>query len=226
MSELERLVRERLQTLRLHEAEREDVIAEITGHLELMMADYRAEGLDEHAALTHALEGLGSSRRLIKGIMKARETGMRERFRRMWLPALCVGFFAYFSETMLLRFVVRPQAVQILGNYYAYSWIWLFVVALLSGFGAWWSRAMGGSVKERLVVVLAPAEVMATSIAIVLPLDLIIEAFAHRSLPYAVSHPMVLAVGVLWMLHCALPSLMGAAPFLFDRSPRAKVVAS
>jgi hypothetical protein len=226
MSRLEKLVREHLQGLQLRESEREDVIAEITGHLELLVKDHRAEGFDDEAALRSAAGALGSSKRLVKRIMQTKETGMRERFRRMWLPALCVGFFAYFSEVMLLRFIVRPQAVQILGIYYAYSWIWLFVVALLAGFGAWWSREMGGSVKERLVVVLAPAEVMAASIAIVLPLDLIIEGVAHRSLPYAVQHPMVLVVGVLWMLHCAVPSLIGAAPFLFDRSPSAKVVAS
>lgn len=226
MSELEHLVRERLQSLGLREAEREDVIAEITDHLELVADNYRGEDLDEQDAVRHAIEALGNTRSLIKGIMKSKETGMRERFRRMWLPALCVGFFAYFSEVVLLRFIVRPQAVQVLGIYYAYSWIWLFVVALLAGFGAWWSRAVGGSVKERLVVVLAPAEVMAAVIAIILPLDCVIEAIANRSLPYPVRHPIVLLVGVLWMLHCAVPSLIGAAPFLFDRSGNAKVVTS
>ena len=226
MSELEKLVRQQLQDLRLRDAEREEVIVEITHHLEFLAAEYRAEGLDDPAALAHALESLGDGRRLIAGIMKTKETGMRDRFRRVWLPGLCVGFFAYFSEMLLLRSSVRPQAVQILGIYYVFSWSWLFVVAALAGFGAWWSRAMGGSVKERLVVVLAPAEVMAASIAIVLPLDLIIEAFANHSLPYAVRHPIVLLVGVLWMLHCAVPALIGAAPFLFDRSGNTKVVAS
>lgn len=226
MSELEKLVRQKLQNLRLREAEREDVIAEITDHLELMAESYRAEGLDEQAAIYRTLEALGSSKRLIKGIMQTKETGMRERFRSMWLPGLCVAFFCYLAEILIVRFVARPQAVQINGNYYVFSWSWLFVVALLAGIGAWWSRAMGGSVRERLVVVLAPAEVMAAVIAIVLPLDCIIEAVAHRSLPYAVQNPMVLIVGVLWMLHCAVPALIGALPFLFDRNSRANVVAS
>ena len=226
MTELERLVRERLQSLGLRDAEREEVIAEITGHLELMLEEYRADGLDEEAALTHALEGFGNSRRLIQGIMKTKETGMRERFRRMWLPALSVAFLAYFAQMVISRFIARPEALQILGNYYAFSWSWLLVVACLAAFGAWWSRAMGGTVKERIIVGLAPAEIMAAVIAIILPLDCIIETLAHRSLPYAVSHPMVLIVGVLWMLHCAVPSLIGAAPFLFDRNENTNVVAS
>lgn len=226
MSELERVVRERLQSLGLPHAEREDVIAEITGHLELVVEDYRAEGLEEQAAVIRAVEGLGSSRRLIRGIMKTKETGMRERFRKMWVPALTVAFLAYFSQMVIARFIERSNAVQVIGHYYTFSWTWLAVVTFLGAFGAWWSRALGASVRERLVVALAPAEVMAAVIAIILPLDCIIETVAHRSLPYAVSHPLVLVVGVLWMLHCAVPSLIGAAPFLFERSPNAKVVAS
>jgi type III secretory pathway component EscS len=226
MSELERLVREQLQGLGLREPDREDVIAEITGHLELIAEHYRAGGLDEQNAVDRAVKALGNTKSLIKGIMKTKETGMRERFRRMWLPALTVAFFAYFSQMVIARFIERPQAVQVLGNYYAFSRSWLFVVASLAAFGAWWSRALGGSLRERLVVVLAPAEVMAAVIAIVLPLECTIEALAERSLPYAVSHPMVLIVGVLWMLHCAVPSLIGAAPFLFDRNANPKVAAS
>lgn len=226
MSEMRDYVRLQLSSLRLEESEREDLVAEIALHLDLALEDCRTAGLTEEETRRYLRSQFGDRKLLLKGLRRTKETAMRDRFRRMWLPALCVGFFAYFSEVVLLRFIVRPQAVQVLGIYYAYSWIWLFVVAVLAGFGAWWSRAVGGSVKERLVVVLAPAEVMAAVIAIILPLDCVIEAIANRSLPYPVRHPIVLLVGVLWMLHCAVPSLIGAAPFLFDRSGNAKVVAS
>lgn len=143
---------------------------------------------------------------------------MRDRFRRLWFPALTVGFLAYTSEVLIARFVARPRAIQVMGHYYVYSWSWLVVVAGIAALGTFWSREMGGSVRERLIVALAPAEIMAAVIAIVLPLDFVIEAWVDRSVPYAITHPIVLLAGILWMLHCAVPALVGASPFLFGET--------
>lgn len=215
MNDLEKYVRQQLQALRVEDAEREEVIAEITNHLEMLVAEYYAEGLDRQTAHERAFSHFGDPRRLLEGIERAKENGMRERFRRLWLPAFTVGFLAYASEWLIVRFVAHPRAVKVVGCYYPYYWNWLLVVAGIAALGAWWSREMGGSVRERIIVALAPAEIMAAAIAVLLPWSFAVQAWIDHSLPYFATHPMVLLVGVLWMLHCAVPALIGAAPFLF-----------
>jgi hypothetical protein len=215
MSEIEKYVRKQLQALRLERADYEEVIDEITNHLEMLVAEYCAEGLDRYTAHERAFSQFGSPRRLLKGIEQAKENGMRERSRRLWLPAFTVGFLAYASEWLIVGFIRHPRAVKVLGSYYPYYWNWLLLVAAIAALGAWWSRAVGGSVRERLIVALAPAEIMAAAIAVLLPWSVAVQVWMDHSLPHFVTHPMVLLVGVLWMLHCAVPALIGAAPFLF-----------
>jgi hypothetical protein len=226
MSELENYVREKLQSLLLNDIEREDVIAEITTHLELMADEYRSEGVDEDVARRRVLSQFGDSRRLLRGIRQTKERGMNERFRRLWLPGLSVGFAAYASQMMISRLITRPRAIEVLGNYYVYSWTWLLVVACIAGVGAWWSREMGGSPRERLMVALAPAEIMAAVIAIVFPVGIVIEGCVQRQVPYSLRHPAILLAGILWMLHCAVPALLGGAPFLFGKNTKVREITS
>jgi hypothetical protein len=226
MNELEKYVREQLQGLRLSDNEREDVIAEIAAHLELMADEYRSEGIDADAARRRALAQFGDSRRLLRGIRRTKEKGMNERCRRLWLPALLVGFVAYASQMVIARFIVQHRVIEVFGNYYVYSWTWLFVVAVIGGLGARWSREMGGSPRDRLMVALAPAEIMAAVIAIVLPVGIVVEACVQRQVPYAFRYPSILLVGILWMLHCAVPAFLGAAPFLFGGNTKVREITS
>lgn len=151
---------------------------------------------------------------------------MNERFYRLWIPALSVGFIAYASQQFITRLSSRPQTIEIFGNYYVYSWAWLFLVLCLAGSGTWWSREMGGSRRERLLVALAPAEIMAIVIAIVFPVGCLVEAAVNHSVPYMITHPLIMLAGIAWMLHCAVPALLGGVPFLFDANPNDKPVAS
>ncbi len=215
---MEKHVRERLQGLQLSESEREDIIAEITAHLELIAEEYRSVGLDDKAACSQALLHFGNTARLLREIQRAKESGMNNRFRRLWLPGVVVGFLAYASQMVILRFVSWPRSVHVFGNYYSYTWQWIVAVVLIGALGAWWSRQVGGSVRERLVVALASAEIMAAVIAIVLPLNCVIQACVDQSIPYAIRHPIILLTGILWMLYCAVPAFIGAMPFLFGSS--------
>lgn len=215
MTDLKALARERLRNLLLGEAAREEVVAEIADHLEFAFEEYRAKGFSDDAALAMALSLLGDCQKLVRGVQKERGNAMNDRFRRMWLPATVVGFLAYASEMVIFRFITWPHTVRVFGNEYAYSWGWLLVVACLGALGAWWSRAMGGSVRERLIVALAPAEIMVAVVAIVLPAGIAIESYRAHGVPYFLRHPEVMISVILWMLHCAVPALVGATPFLF-----------
>ncbi len=140
---------------------------------------------------------------------------MKQRLWQMWMPALVVGFLAFESQMVILRFGGTLQTYTIDDAYYVYSWVWLFTVAATGAFGAWWSRRKGGSLRERLSVAMAPWEMMAGLIAITLPLELVFQGIENHALPYAFTHPRVLGAGFFWMLHPAIASFLGAAPFLF-----------
>ncbi len=228
MSAVEKEVRARLQRLRLSEAEREDVFAEIVTHLELVVDELTAAGIDEQDARREALFQLGDEKRLLKRIQRERTSAMRmrESFRRIWLPSAAVVCLTYWSQMVIYRFIAEPHAYHILGTYYATNWLWLATVICTGAFGAWWSRRLGATVRQRIVVALAPAEAMAIVIAVVLPIGMSLEAIVQRRMPYALSHPMIMLGGILWMLHSAVPSLVGALPFLIERKAQPREVVS
>ena len=139
---------------------------------------------------------------------------MRDSFRKVWLPGAVVVLLVYWSQMIIYRFFPVPSTYHILGTYYAYSWGWFVAEICAGAFGAWWCREVGGSVRERLIVALAPAEAMCVVIALALSVDSFMQLVVQRRTPYFVSHPLILVAGILWMLHPAVPSILGALAFL------------
>ncbi len=214
MSTIEREVRERLGDLRLDSAAREEVFAEIAAHLEYVAEELKAEGVDEDEVLRRSLSQLNDVRTLMKGIQRAKESAMRDSFRKVWLPGAVVVLLVYWSQMVIYRFIPEPRTYHILGTYYAYSLGWLITETFAGALGAWWCREVGGSVRDRLIVALAPAEAMAVVIALCLPLDAFMQLVFEHRVPYFVSHPMMTLAMALWILHPAVPCLIGAAAFL------------
>ncbi len=217
MSEMQDYVREQLKGLGLDEGEREDVISEIAMHLELVVEDCCSERLTAEETRHQVESSFGDKSRLLKGIRRAKEGGMKERLWRMWVPALSVGFLAFESQMVILRFGGNLRTYTVDDAYYVYSWVWLFTVAGTGALGAWWSRREGGSVRERLVVAMAPWEMMAGLIPLTLPLEFLVQGIVNHALPYAFTHPKVLGAGFFWMFHPAIASFIGAIPFLFGQ---------
>ena len=74
---------------------------------------------------------------------------------------------------------------------------------------------MGGSVRDRLIVALAPSEILGAFVLALLPLDLCVEWVVNRQVPYALTHPMLVIAMLTWMVVIpAVPSIFGAAWFL------------
>jgi len=226
MNVIEGRVRERLKALRLSDPEREEVFAEIAAHLECVAKELRTNGAGERQAVQMALSQLNDTDRILKGIQRERTREMRDSFRKVWLPAAVVLFLVYASQMIIYRLVPEPRTYRIMGNYYAYSWGWLLMVVVCGALGAWWSREAGGSVRDRIVVALAPAETMAVVIAILLPLDAIVQISMEHRTPYFLSHKQMVLATLLWLLHTAIPSLIGAAPLLRAGRVQAKELPS
>lgn len=214
MSTIEQYVRERLEKLRLREAQREEVFAEIASHLECIAEELRLAGIGEDEARQKAMMQLGDRKQLLRGIQRAKESMMRDSFRRVWLPAAVVVLFVFWSQMIIFRFVPVPRTYHILGTYYSYSWGWVIAEICAGALGAWWCREVGGSVRDRVVVALAPAEAMGVVIALVLPLEAFMQAVVEHRAPYFVSHPVMALAATLWVLHPALPCMLGALIFL------------
>ena len=212
MSKLAEEVRHRLATLKLSDVEREEVIAEISYHLEVAAEDL-ARG--EKRDLDQVIAQVGDWQRLKKGIEKSKERGMKDRLRRIWLPALGTAFIAYAAQSIIAHLVAWPRVIHFSGSYLVYTWQWLLVLIITGALGAFWSRMMGGSVRDRLIVALAPSEILGTFVLALLPIDLGMEWVIGRQVPYALTHPAVVVVMLTWIvLVPAVPSILGAAWFL------------
>ena len=218
MSAIEHKVRSQLRNLRLSDIDREDVFAEIASHLQLLVRELVAGGMDEENAQRAALSQLHDHKQLLTRIQRAKESIMGDSFRKVWLPAAVVVLLVYYSQMIAYRFIAEPRSYHVLGTYYVYSWGWLLAEACAGSLGAWWSRAMGGTVRERLIVALAPAEAMSAVAIVTLPLDTIMQVFIERRAPYFVTHPVMVLAAMLWMLHSVVPSFFGALPWLWGGS--------
>ncbi len=151
---------------------------------------------------------------------------MRDSFRKVWLPAAVVVLLVYVSQMIIYRLIGEPRTYHIMGTYYVYSWGWLLTVAACGALGAWWSREMGGTVKDRLLVALAPAEAMGIVVALVLPLDSIVQVFVEHRKPFLLTHPLIVLAAIVWMLQSAAPSFIGAMLFLRGGNVQAREIGS
>jgi hypothetical protein len=81
---------ERLDTLDLDTAEREEIVSELAGHLEDLYEQYREQGLPESCAITGALDEVSDWRELGRKIRRARreENEMNQRTKAVWIPGL------------------------------------------------------------------------------------------------------------------------------------------
>ncbi len=216
MNELHQEVRRRLATLNLEPLEREEVIAEITTHLELLAAaDSSAHESTSRNEINQLFDGVGDWEELKKQIENSKERGMKVRLRKIWLPALGTAFLAYAAQSIIAHLVAWPRVARINGLYLVYNWQWLFVLLVTGALGAYWSRMMGGSVRDRVVVALAPSEILGAFVIALLPLDLAMEWVVGRQVPYALTHPVLVVAMLTWLVVLpAVPSIVGAAWFL------------
>jgi len=84
------LVRERLDLPGISAQQREEIIAELAGHLDDVCAQYRRQGLDESQAVERVIHEIPDWHEFARRIQRARgmEASMNDRIMQLWLPAL------------------------------------------------------------------------------------------------------------------------------------------
>lgn len=188
MPDWEKLVGGRLALLALDERERQEVIAELAGHLEEIYEGLRQKGASRDDAARDTLREVDNWNRLQQEIYVARrkENVMNARTSRLWIPSL-VTLTASFITLVGFAFLgLKPGPLGsrqdhepwsghlvggiITGLSYAVNeyTVWLLALPFIGALGAGLSRRAGGTLREILISGVFPAMAWLAIVLVVL----------------------------------------------------------
>jgi hypothetical protein len=207
------LVRERLSGRGLTTAQKEEVVAELSSHLEELYEEAISQEADESDAVRRALDEVANWRQLSRRIQssKQKEGQMNYRTRSLWLPGFASLTAAMGTLMLMNRFGIEP--IILWHGSLAIFQIhlpWLAVLPLFGALGAYLSQRANGNLKLRLAAASFPALVL---LGLFCPGIVIAAIFqSHRTWH---DLPVAFAVVVFnWVLIPGAALLVGALPFL------------
>jgi hypothetical protein len=207
------IVQSNLKDLDLCLGEREEIAAELAGHLEDRYEQFLALGQSESEALRLALEETTPWQDLAKNITRAKrkEEVMNSRTKTLWLPGLAAFATASILLMLLERFVyLRPTLWLQDGGVLVIYASWWILLPLCGAAGAYLSRRAGGKRSAGLAASLFPALVMLCVFCFVLPVSIVIE----RN-PFVIQHLVYFLLALVnWTVIPGVFLLVGALPFL------------
>lgn len=204
MPDWQALVRQRLAGLAFEDAEKDEVHAELAGHLEETYEALFKEGVDEPTAVRRALSEVSNWQDLQQRIYSARngKDSMTNRVTQLWLPGLLSFGLSMVLLELAQKFGPRPiildldKGTPILMFYIS----WLLILPLAGAMGAFLSRRNGGSVRMVLVSSIFPVLPFAVVFMITIPIGLMINhSLAHHIVTaayFSLSVGWVLAPGI------------------------------
>ena len=213
MPDWKKLVRKRTRRLTLSPATKEQVIAELSDHIEEVYESARRQGLTERSALKLAVQEVGGWRVLTRKVerLKSEDNPMNRRTKTLWLPA-AAALFGASTLLMFLQFLgVRPRLVLLGHVAMVLYWPWIASLPAFGGVGAYLSKRAHSPVHSRLVAGLSPALALLATMSLILPWGLIVDGFSGLTMGY-----FALAV-INWVGIPGAALLIGAAPFLWER---------
>ena len=150
MPDWQRMVRERLDELRIAPQLQEEVVSELASHLEDIRVTALRNGMSEPEAVAKALEEVPDWTALNQEIAAAKEGPMKERTLQLWLPGMTMLTGAAIFQVLLLKVIppaswVQPNAPLVLGCF------WLLMYVAFGALGAYWSRRAGGDSSMRML---------------------------------------------------------------------------
>jgi cytochrome bd-type quinol oxidase subunit 2 len=173
-------VRERLGSLRCAQAEKEEIAAELAGHLEERYAVLRTEGMSEEEAFARTCALAGNWEELRQGIVLARQEGnMHRRVRQIWVPSLVTLVSSWGVLALLIWATVITNRDEPRGVILYVPW--LLLLPVIGAAGAHLSRRAGGAGWRVYLAGIFPALAAAIVFMVVLPF-----AFASGIDPKAV----------------------------------------
>jgi len=224
MPDNRRLVKDRLGELGLGPHREEEIVRELSEHLDDHTDDLAQGGLAAVEAHAQALEAVSDWPALRNEIFNAEteEAMMNYRTKVLWLPALGALALSHALLALMQIWGSPPRfhwlsPARSLAPYMVFYAPWLISQPVVGAMAAYWSRRARGTVRHQLLAALAPAIALPGFLLPFLPVAVIVD--------WPVSHELRFWTGFLvmittWGLLPAVPLLLGAAPFL--RKPHAQ----
>lgn len=240
MSDEQELIKARLGKLGIAPHREEEILRELSEHLEDEAAVLEARGVTREDAVQDAL-GSVSDWSVFRSEIVAAETAednMNYRTKVLWLPALgaltlssvLLAVFQYAG--LVPRFYWSSATAQSMQPFYTIYLPWLVALPVVGAATALWSQHAGGEPVHRLLAALSPPLAMlGTFLAgpfVGLLIYLCLRLLGNRNLPspHPSLHGVTLMAGVFamlasWVLLPAVGLLLGAALFLRNAEHRA-----
>ncbi len=234
-------LRERLGKLGLGLYREEEIVRELSDHLEDQAGALQALGMTNDEGFQKALSGEVDWPKFREEIYRAEteEATMNYqltyRAKILWLPALGAltlssSLLALFQFSGLVPRFHWLSSGMSGGSYYTFYIPWLIAMPVVGAISALWSQRAGGKTIHRLLAALAPPIGMLGTFLILpfitLLIYTLIRLFSSRGLhtPFPIhAAPMMTGIFVLvvsWVLLPAAGLLLGAVPFL--RKPQSQ----
>jgi hypothetical protein len=210
MPDWNKLVRERMNSVKLPRDTHDEVIAEIAAHLEDRFEDNDSPELSESEIRKGGLPGI-QWEKLTRAIehAKLKEESMNHRTKHLWLPAVANLMVASGMLVAIDRLGAQPRIVQISHLAVPFHLPWLCTLPLSAAIGTLLARRAQAPATARLIAGLAPSLIwlaVFSTMAVVFAIDR--HDFALFPRDY-----FALSV-VVWVVLPAFALLLGTLPFL------------
>jgi hypothetical protein len=214
-------LRARLGPLGLRHEREEEILAELSEHLEDQSAAEAERALPPQSRIERIEEGTDWNL-LARQIRQAEEEPMRPTARTLWVPGVGMLFCSFFLLLAITRWVppaawVDPSAPTLLLA------PWLLSYLGFGALGAWWSRRVGGTTAFRFFSGMFP---LALHLAVFsMPILVAIASDARLGtstplglglLPERLQAGFLLRAGLEWVVIPGVALAIGTLPFLRD----------
>jgi len=185
MPEWEEMLREQLGGMQLPLAVRDEIIAELGGHLEDIYERLLAQGISAEEAVQRARDEFSNDRELARKIWRAKQGDeeMNTRTKQIWVPGLVITGLATLSQTLLHFLKMRQMVLWSTESPALFYVPWLLSLPVLGFVGAYWSRRAGGGTSASIIAGVFPSLFYAAFPYLTMPLALVVD----RSLGPAVA---------------------------------------
>lgn len=239
MPDWQELVGQGLSGLALDAAEKDEVHAELAGHLQEFYESLRAQGLDEHAALSQTWARIGDWEKLRRKIQMTRqkESTVTPRASQLWLPSLVTLLVSMIMLPVLERLGLNPHFLFLRwprGQEHVFPvyTVWLLLLPFVGALGAYLSSRAGGTRPTTIVAGIFPALALFAVLLLVLPFMGFLEHGLEvnaRSVFHSLTDEPFGRLGVMagWVLVPGVSLMIGVQTYLLiSGRPTQRVVAS
>jgi hypothetical protein len=212
MPDWNKLVRQRLAGLELDAAEKEEVHAELAGHLEESYENLRKQGVSEREAVVRALFEVKNWRDLQMRIFLAKRRGhfMKKRVQQLWIPGFLTLILSVVFQMMLQKLGFRVRVVGSGPNAILFYVPWLAGLPFFGALGAYLSSRSGGSRGTALLASVFPVLALAGAFLLLFPIDVIVKWIIGSKVDsFAIVGTTILRDGTGWLLVPGAALLLG-----------------